>query len=118
VTRVAFIGLGTMGLPMARNLVAAGHEVVACDLDPRRAEALGAGVGGSPAEAARDAEIVITSLPAPQAVEQVAAEVPADKAFVDMSTGPPELARRLAVRFESALDAPVSGGRAVPRTRR
>jgi 3-hydroxyisobutyrate dehydrogenase len=110
VTRVAFIGLGTMGLPMARNLVAAGHEVFACDLDPQRAEALGAGVAGSPADAARDADVVITSLPAPQAVEQVAAEVPVDKAFVDMSTGPPELARRLAGRFESALDAPVSGG--------
>ena len=41
--RIAFHGLGTMGLPMARNLVAAGHEVVGHDLDPARVEALGAG---------------------------------------------------------------------------
>jgi 3-hydroxyisobutyrate dehydrogenase len=110
VTRVAFIGLGTMGLPMARNLVAAGHDVVACDLDPARAESLGAGVATSPAEAAEQAEVVITSLPTPQTVEAVASQVPPDRAFVDMSTGPPELARRLGARFESALDAPVSGG--------
>ena len=109
-TRVAFIGLGTMGLPMARNLVQAGHDVVACDLDPLRAKSLGAGVAASPAAAAAEAEVVITSLPTPQAVESVAAEIPRDCIFVDMSTGPPELARRLASRFESALDAPVSGG--------
>ena len=109
-TRVAFIGLGTMGLPMARNLVAAGHDVVACDLDPRRAEALGAEVAERPADAARDAEVVITSLPTPKAVEEVASQIPAETTFVDMSTGPPELARRLAARFDASLDAPVSGG--------
>ncbi len=49
-SRVAFIGLGTMGLPMARNLLAAGHEVVACDLDSTRAEALGAPVAATAAE--------------------------------------------------------------------
>jgi 3-hydroxyisobutyrate dehydrogenase len=110
VTRVAFIGLGTMGLPMARNLVAAGHAVVGFDLDPSRVEQLGAGVAASAAEAAAQADVVIASLPTPQAVEAVAAEIPPERAFVDMSTGPPELARRLAARFESALDAPVSGG--------
>lgn len=108
--RVAFIGLGTMGLPMARNLAAAGHEVVACDLDPSRAEALGGPVAATPAEAAAGADVVVTSLPSPEAVEQVADGLPADAFFVDMSTGPPALARRLAERFEAALDAPVSGG--------
>ena len=39
--RVAFVGLGTMGLPMARHLVAAGHQLVGYDLDPSRVEALG-----------------------------------------------------------------------------
>jgi 3-hydroxyisobutyrate dehydrogenase-like beta-hydroxyacid dehydrogenase len=109
-TRVAFIGLGTMGLPMARNLVAAGHEVVGCDLDPERVRAAGAGVASSPAEAAEGAEVAILSLPAPEAVEHVADELPRGVLLVDMSTGPPALARRLAEAFDAALDAPVSGG--------
>jgi 3-hydroxyisobutyrate dehydrogenase len=98
VTRIAFVGLGTMGLPMARNLVAAGHEVVGSDLDPTRIEAF----GGS--DATGPAEIVIASLPSAAGVE----------IFVDMSTGPPALARSLAAELGAAgtasLDAPVSGG--------
>jgi 3-hydroxyisobutyrate dehydrogenase len=110
VTRVAFIGLGTMGLPMARHLVAAGHDVVGCDLDPARTHALGAAAASSAVEAAERAEVAILSLPAPQAVERVAAELPRSVLLVDMSTGPPALARRLAAEFDAALDAPVSGG--------
>ena len=108
--RVAFIGLGTMGLPMARNLLAAGHELVGCDLDPAQAEALGAPVAATPAEAVADAEVAFLSLPSPAAVEAVAEQLPAGALFVDLSTGPPALARRLAERFDAALDAPVSGG--------
>jgi 3-hydroxyisobutyrate dehydrogenase len=110
VSRVAFIGLGTMGLPMARNLLAAGHEVVACDLDMTRAQALGARVAETPAEAAEGAEFAFLSLPSPEAVGLVAGELPHGVLLVDMSTGPPALARRLAEEFEAALDAPVSGG--------
>jgi 3-hydroxyisobutyrate dehydrogenase len=110
VARIAFIGLGTMGLPMATNLVAAGHEVVGCDLDPERVQALGAAGAASPAEAAAGADVAILSLPAPEIVEQVAAQLPHDVPLIDMSTGPPALARRLAVTFDAALDAPVSGG--------
>jgi 3-hydroxyisobutyrate dehydrogenase len=98
-----------MGLPMARNLVAAGHEVVGHDLDPGRVQALGGdGEGG--------AEVVIASLPTAAAVEEVAHSLPGTGArvFVDMSTGPPALARRLADELGAAgidsLDAPVSGG--------
>lgn len=109
-TRVAFIGLGTMGLPMARNLAAAGHELVGCDLDPERVRALGAGGAATPAEAAEGADVAILSLPAPEIVEQVAGGLPHDVPLIDMSTGPPALARRLAEAFDSALDAPVSGG--------
>ncbi len=108
--RVAFVGLGTMGLPMARHLVAAGHDVVGCDLDPERARALGAGVAATAAEAAAGADVAILSLPAPEIVAQVADELPRDLLLVDMSTGPPALARRLAETFAAALDAPVSGG--------
>jgi 3-hydroxyisobutyrate dehydrogenase len=50
------------------------------------------------------------SLPAPEIVERVADELPRDCFLVDMSTGPPALARRLAKEFASSLDAPVSGG--------
>lgn len=116
--RVAVIGLGTMGAPLARTLVGAGHDVVGCDLDASRAESLGLPACGSAAEAARGAAFVLTSLPSPQAVEAVAAEVaaaaPAGALFADLSTGPPRLARELAALLEArgldCLDAPVSGG--------
>ncbi len=116
--RIAFIGLGTMGAPMMRNLVAAGHELVGCDLEPERAVALGVPSRPSPAEAARGAELVLTSLPAPETVEAAvgaaASVAAAGTLFVDLSTGPPRLARDLAARLEErglgCLDAPVSGG--------
>lgn len=119
--RVAFIGLGTMGLPMARNLLAAGHEVVAVDADPGRAALLGAPGAGTPAEAAERTDVALLSLPSAAAVEEVVlgldgvrAGADAGYAVVDMSTGPPALARRLAGDLDAAglicLDAPVSGG--------
>jgi 3-hydroxyisobutyrate dehydrogenase len=118
VARVAFIGLGTMGLPMARHLVAAGHEMAAYDLDRSRAEKLGARMTGSAADAAAGAAFAFMSLPDPAAVEQVARELAgaasAGMLLVDLSTGPPELARRLAEELAPVgldmLDAPVSGG--------
>jgi 3-hydroxyisobutyrate dehydrogenase len=99
-----------MGLPMARNLVAAGHAVVGHDLDRGRVAALAG------AREADPAEVVIASLPSAAAVEEVAATLPGSGAevFVDMSTSPPALARRLAEELGAAgiasLDAPVSGG--------
>ena len=109
-TRVAFYGLGTMGLPMARNLVAAGYEVVGHDLDPARVDVLGGAGDGGPAE------VAVASLPSPEAVESVARGLVGSGVvtFVDMSTGPPGLASRLADDHGRAgidvLDAPVSGG--------
>src|SRR3954462_2248657 len=99
-----------MGLPMASNLVAAGHDLVGCDLDEGRARALGTAVASTPAEAADGADVAILSLPAPDVAELVAGQLPRDILLVDMSTGPPALARRLAETFAAALDAPVSGG--------
>lgn len=103
---------------MARHLLAAGHDLVGVDLDPGRVEALGAAGAASPAAAADGANLVITSLPDPASVKVVADEVvraaPAGSLFVDMSTGPPALARELAAALGQAgidsLDAPVSGG--------
>ena len=120
-TRVAFIGLGTMGLPMARNLLAAGHELVAVDADPARAALLGAPVAATPAEAASASDVALLSLPSPAAVEDVVlgpsglrAGAPRGFAVADMSTGPPALARTLAAELGrvgiDSLDAPVSGG--------
>jgi 3-hydroxyisobutyrate dehydrogenase len=119
--RVAFIGLGTMGLPMARRLVDAGHDLVAHDLDPARAAAASARVAPSAAEAARAADVVITSLPSPAAIEAVLfgeggihETIAAGATFIDMSTNSPARARALAGRLADAgvgaLDAPVSGG--------
>jgi 3-hydroxyisobutyrate dehydrogenase len=119
VTRVAVIGLGTMGLPMARHLVAAGHQVVGCDLDRRRVEALGADRAATPGEAAVEAEVVLLSLPSADAVADVVlgghgvrSAARPGALLVDMSTSPPPLARRLAAECPEldVLDAPVSGG--------
>jgi 3-hydroxyisobutyrate dehydrogenase len=117
--RIAVIGLGTMGLPMARHLVDGGHDVVGCDLDPARVRALGARTAGKPADATTDADVVLLSLPSPAAVEEVVlgaegvrAGARAGSLLVDVSTSPPSLARRLAAECPEldVLDAPVSGG--------
>lgn len=123
-TRVAVIGVGRMGGPMARRLLAAGHELTVCDPSPEAAQglfALGAGQSEDPAGAAAAAEITITCLPSPEIIESVVlgergalAGAPPDGIIVDMSTSLPSLARRLAAAGEKrgvpVLDAPVTGG--------
>jgi 2-hydroxy-3-oxopropionate reductase len=122
--RVGFIGLGIMGMPMARNLMEAGYKLTVHNRSPEKAEEANAGraeVAGSPAEVARNSEVVITMLPGPPEVAEVLAgeEGLLDGAgegslFIDMSTSSPVLARELArsarSRGASMLDAPVSGG--------
>ncbi|HYQ65824.1 NAD(P)-dependent oxidoreductase [Actinophytocola sp.] len=118
-TRIAFIGLGIMGLPMAVNLVRAGHEVTGHNRSPARTARF-AEQGGRAADSVRDAvagaEIVITMLPDSPDVEAVAADVlTARRAlWVDMSTISPVTARSVAAQARDAglrtLDAPVSGG--------
>jgi 3-hydroxyisobutyrate dehydrogenase len=72
--RVAVLGTGTMGAPMARHLVAAGHDVRVWNRTRSRAEGLGAGVAESPAEAVDGSEAVLTMLADGPAVEQVMKE--------------------------------------------
>ncbi|MDE0099054.1 MAG: sulfolactaldehyde 3-reductase [Truepera sp.] len=63
---IGFVGLGTMGLPMARNILEGGHRVIGFDLDSaarRRHHANGGEVAGSAAEAARGADLVVTMVP-------------------------------------------------------
>src|SRR6201985_2195347 len=72
--KIAFIGLGIMGGPMARRLLAAGYPLTVWNRTTSRAEPLqaeGAEVAASPAEAVRDADVVITMLADPTAVREV-----------------------------------------------
>jgi 3-hydroxyisobutyrate dehydrogenase len=113
--KVAFIGLGAMGGPMAANLQAAGHEVRAHDL--RRVEGFRHWCG-SAAEAAQGCEVAFTSLPGPAEVEAVARSLKGamapGSAWFDLSTNSPQRIRALHDEFKKTevhvLDAPVSGG--------
>ncbi|WP_369930318.1 3-hydroxyisobutyrate dehydrogenase [Xanthomonas sp. NCPPB 2632] len=125
-SRIAFIGLGNMGGPMAANLLKAGHHLRVFDLVPTAvaaAVALGATASASAAEAVADAEVVISMLPASRHVDAlyrgdagVLAAIPAGALVVDCSTIAPEtakqVARAAADRGLAMLDAPVSGGTA------
>jgi 3-hydroxyisobutyrate dehydrogenase len=118
---IAFIGLGNMGGPMAANLVKAGHKVVAFDLaEASRAEAKssGAEIADNAAVAVKDADIVVTMLPAGKHVLAVWNEIVPAMAkgalVIDSSTIDVESARAahaLAAKHGIAsVDAPVSGG--------
>ena len=117
--RVAFLGTGIMGAPMARNVRAAGHEVSAWNRSREKAEPLapdGVTVAGSVAEAVAGADVVVTMLADAQAVEAVVEEAlgALDGAvLVQMSTIGLAATDRLAERAEAAgvafVDAPVSG---------
>ena len=122
--RLGFIGIGNMGLPMLRNLLKAGHEVVAFDVSPVHLEAArtaGAATATGAANAAKGAEMVLTMLPAGREVAEVylgpsgllAAAAPG-ALFADCSTIDVETARRVhgaaAERGLALVDAPVSGG--------
>jgi 3-hydroxyisobutyrate dehydrogenase len=113
--KVAFIGLGAMGGPMAANLQSAGHEVRVHDR--RRVEGF-ANWYAIAADAAHGCEVAFTSLPGPTEVEEVArglkSALPRGAAWFDLSTNSPPRIRRLHGEFDEqrihVLDAPVSGG--------
>jgi 3-hydroxyisobutyrate dehydrogenase len=120
-TIIAFIGLGNMGNPMAANLVKAGHTVHGFDLMPENltvARNHGVTVMANAAAAVKDADVVITMLPAGKHVLSVYADIaPKAKAgalFIDSSTIDVDSARKaheIAARHDLAsIDAPVSGG--------
>ncbi len=119
--RILFVGLGNMGAPMARNLIAAGFDVMVSDLDRDKVSALtadGATDALSILDAARRADVVMTSLPGPTHVAQVGASLfdsmPPRSLWIDLSTNDLECARSLQSQAEAAgvrlLDAPVTGG--------
>ncbi len=124
-SKIGFIGLGTMGGPFASNLCKAGFEVVVHDLERQLAEpqiAAGAVWADSPRAVAEAAGVVLTSLPGPAEVERVAldpdngliAGMSPGAVYFDLSTNSPTVIRRLHGRFAEQglhlLDAPVSGG--------
>ncbi len=121
-TRIAFLGLGHMGLPMAVNLVKAGHEVHGFDLVPAAidaARAAGIPVADSGADAVHDAEVVITMFPAGKHViaayrEELLAAAAPGTLFIESSTIAVDEARtahQLAIDAgHRNIDAPVSGG--------
>ncbi len=104
--RIAFIGLGNMGAPMAQNLLKGDHELVLYNRTRSRAEQLessGARVAATPAEAVQGAEVLITMLADDRAVEQVLLgphnaldALPTGAVHVSMSTISVDLSRRLA----------------------
>lgn len=126
--RIAFIGLGNMGGPMAANLVKGGHVVHVFDLSPaalEAAQAAGCHTASSPELAAADAEFVITMLPAGHHVEAVYLGGPDGKSglvqslnkstlVIDCSTIAAETAQHVAAELAkhglAFIDAPVSGG--------
>lgn len=122
--QVGFIGLGTMGAHMARNLQKAGTKLVVHDARRAVAEphlAAGAVWADSPRKVAEAAEVVFTSLPGPPEVEAVAlgndglaAGLRKGSAYFDLSTNSPTVVRRIHAAFAERglhmLDGPVSGG--------
>ena len=119
---IAFIGLGNMGGGMAANQAKAGRRVMAFDLSPEavaRAVAAGCTAAGSVAEAVKDADVVITMLPAGPHVrsvysDQIIGVAPTSALLLDCSTIDVDTARKIAGLAKDAgyafADAPVSGG--------
>lgn len=121
---IGFVGLGNMGLPMAKNLVAAGHEVRGYDIAEaarERAAAAGIRTREDIDGAVRDAEVVITMLPAGPQVREVYLSAggildnaSAGALLIDCSTIDVDTAREVHAEARSRgfamLDAPVSGG--------
>lgn len=120
-TTVAFLGLGSMGRPMAARLIGAGHDLRVWNRTAGRDEELvssGAARAASPADAVRGAEVAITMLTGPEALgdvvfgpDGVASAIAAAATLIDMSTVGPGPIREAAQRLAptTVLDAPVLG---------
>lgn len=127
IRKVAFVGIGNMGWPMAANLVKAGFDVTVCDVVPGRADAFAAETGGkaaaSPAAAASGADAIViivpTSKQVAEAVEAMSPSLTKGMLVIDMTSGQPgrtrEIAAGLAAKGVAMIDCPVSGG--VPRAK-
>jgi 3-hydroxyisobutyrate dehydrogenase-like beta-hydroxyacid dehydrogenase len=119
--RIVFLGIGLMGLPMARNLLKAGYPLTAWNRTRAKAEALitdGAQIADSPLEAVKEAQIIIAMLEAgPTVIDVIKAALPVIQRgaiVIDMSSTKQseaqDLQAMLAAKGVSFIDAPVSGG--------
>ena len=122
--RIGFIGVGSIGHPMAGQFLAAGHQLIVHDRRPEAAAGLlnaGAVWAASPAEVAAQCDLVATCLPGPPEMEAVCfgaqglvAAMPAGGLYVDHTTNSPMLVRHvhevLATKGVAMVDAPVSWG--------
>ena len=120
--RVAFIGVGNMGWPMAARLVGGGFEVVACDAAPGKATNFAREVGGlavtDPGSAAKGADAIITMLPTSAmvraVVDKMQSHLSSGTLLIEMSSGNPGITRQIAAELAPSgvdmIDAPVSGG--------
>ena len=125
-TRIAFIGMGIMGSPMAVHLQNAGHQVTGFDHTPEKIQPLvdaGGKAVASAAEAVRDAEVIAVMVPDSPHVASVLQDeggvydsAPAGALIIDFSSIRPDVTAQLAVEAKEKgfriLDAPVSGGEA------
>ena len=124
-TRVAFLGLGAIGRPMARRVADAGFDLTVWNRTAARAgefaAATGATAAATPADAVRSADVVLTCLPTSRDVaglldgpDGLLAALPRGALFVDCTSGDPatskQIAARVAEREVAFVDAPVSGG--------
>jgi 3-hydroxyisobutyrate dehydrogenase len=124
IMRVGLIGVGKMGTPIGLHILAAGYPLTVYDIRPGQLQApsdAGAMVAASSREVAEQSDVVLTSLPGPEEILAVSrgsqgmlAGLEPGKAYFDLSTSSPTLARELhseyAARGVQMLDAPVSGG--------
>jgi 3-hydroxyisobutyrate dehydrogenase-like beta-hydroxyacid dehydrogenase len=127
---IGFIGLGTMGSGMASNILKAGNPLTVYDLRREAAKPqveAGASWADSPKAVAGASDIVFTSLPGPQEVEEVALGnngiiegIRPGGVYIDLSSSSPGLARHIYDRFQEkgahVMDVPVSGGPAAAQT--
>ena len=122
--KIGFVGLGIMGKPMAKNLLAAGHELVVCDISTTAVAeftALGARAAATAKEVAEQVGLVLTMLPNSSHVRQVALGAGGiiegahpGLGYIDMSSIAPQVSREVSEALDAVgipmLDAPVSGG--------
>ena len=123
--KIGYVGVGLMGLPMAKRLIALGYSVRAYDISPQSvaaARAAGAAAASSAADAARGADLVLLNLPTPEAVEAaafgengVASVLRPPQLLIDFSTNKVYQTQAFAQRLRETtgagwIDAPVSGG--------
>ncbi|MEQ1806531.1 MAG: NAD(P)-binding domain-containing protein, partial [Burkholderiaceae bacterium] len=123
--RIAYVGIGLMGLPMLKRLVGLGYAVTAYDVLPRQndaARAAGASVMNCPADTLRGADVVLLNLPTTEAVDAavfgdngVAGAMQPPQLLIDFSTVKVDKGRAFAQKLREItgcgwVDAPVSGG--------